>query len=79
MSPRLSGQSFLRAIAVSHSGEGGGHLRRPSTAATEPDHPEHERLLEWGLADFDLNKINVADVAIRLTDLAKRRQRKPYP
>ncbi|MGR4893571.1 plasmid pRiA4b ORF-3 family protein [Sphingopyxis sp. LARHCG72] len=46
-------------------------------ALADPEHPEHEDMLEWGATDFDPDKIDIADIAIRLTDLAMKWQPKP--
>ncbi|WP_440861743.1 plasmid pRiA4b ORF-3 family protein [Sphingopyxis sp. 22461] len=46
-------------------------------ALADPDHPEHEDMLEWG-GDFDPDKIDIADIAIRLTDIGLAWERKPH-
>lgn len=38
-------------------------------ALADPDHPEHKNMLEWGPADYDPDNINIADIAIRITNL----------
>lgn len=48
-------------------------------AIADPDHEQHEDMIEWGGRDFDPSTVNEAAIRKELTKYINRRRRKPKP